>query len=97
MSREETNSKFEDAFIEALSRQQDHLTKLNLSVGELILDEIIENDTLKPLPIIGTVYGLYKTGKNISERFFLKKVLKFFTAAGRFTNAKKQRFITKMS
>ena len=45
--------------------------------SEIALDEFIESDAINKLPIVGTVYSLYKFGSAVANAFFAKKLLIF--------------------
>lgn len=54
-------------------------TTLDLAVdyAEIAIDNILENEIIKELPVVKTLAGLIRGGLAIKERFFLKKLLVF--------------------
>jgi hypothetical protein len=39
-------------------------------VGEVVIDQGIEEGILKDLPVLGTIVGVYKTAKSIKDKLF---------------------------
>lgn len=48
-------------------------------LGEVALDQLIENEVLKEIPILGTAVGIARAGIGIRERVFLNKIQIFIT------------------
>ncbi len=44
---------------------------------EIILDRIIKDDTIKEIPVIGNIVSVFKIGKSISDRVFLRNLMNF--------------------
>jgi hypothetical protein len=44
---------------------------------EIVLDRIIKDDTIKEIPVIGNIVSLFKIGKSISDRIFLRNLMNF--------------------
>lgn len=44
---------------------------------EIGLDELLRDDILKEIPVVGTVSAFLKTGSNIRNAFFNKKLIHF--------------------
>ena len=44
---------------------------------EIGIDSIADDETLKQIPIVNTIVGVFKLGRTISDRFFVKKLLYF--------------------
>lgn len=58
----------------------DSVGDLGIDVGQLLLNDFLEetlNGTLSELPIVKALYALGKTGLAIRDYFFLKKFLRF--------------------
>jgi len=53
------------------------LRAIILDAGEVTIDSILENDALKSIPILGTIYNVYKTGIGIRDSILIKKILRF--------------------
>jgi len=97
MEKKDKDLLIDKAFIKTLSLKEDYLKTVNLSLGELLLDEVLDSELLKPLPIISTVHAMYKTGKSIQEAFFTKKVLAFFVGISNLPLTKRIEFTEKMN
>jgi hypothetical protein len=50
---------------------------LAIDYSEIYIDDLIQNETLKEIPIIKTVVGIINTGISINNFFFAKKLLSF--------------------
>lgn len=48
--------------------------------AEIGLDLLLENDTLKAIPVVSTIAALCKTGYNLHERNLIKQTLSFISA-----------------
>jgi hypothetical protein len=68
------------------------LAGLGTDLGEVVLDSILDDGVLKEIPIIGSVVALFKTGSNIRDRFYLKKLLLFLQAMASLSPDDKHRF-----
>jgi hypothetical protein len=48
-------------------------------IAEVLIDGVLTDGILKDLPLIGSLVGLVKTGVNVKDRLFVKKLLTFLT------------------
>ncbi|MCB2356906.1 hypothetical protein [Clostridium estertheticum] len=48
-----------------------------IDIGELILDDFLQDGFLKKLPVVGALFSVIKIGKTIKEYHFSKKILRF--------------------
>lgn len=48
-------------------------------IAEISLDNLIDNNIIKEIPIIGTITKLLSIGTSINDKFFVKKLLHFLT------------------
>jgi hypothetical protein len=55
----------------------DECIDLSVNVAEIGIDQLFESDLLKDIPVIGSLYGLGKTAKNLKDLFLIKKILVF--------------------
>ena len=55
----------------------DATKNLSMDIVEMGLDSVIDNEVLKELPFVKTVYAITKTSLAIKEKFLLKKFLNF--------------------
>ena len=51
--------------------------KISKDILELSLDSFIENETLKEIPIFGTIVNLYNLGSTINDKIFANKLIHF--------------------
>lgn len=68
------------------------LAELGTDLGEVVLDSILDDGVLKEIPIIGSVVALFKTGSNIRDRLYLKKLLLYLKALASLSPDDKNRF-----
>jgi len=64
--------------------------------GELILDSLLENGTLKDIPVINSAFNLYKAGVEIRRNFLIKKIVNFLKELNEAPLDKRQKFIKEM-
>jgi len=50
---------------------------------EISLDTFISDETIKDIPIIGTITKLLSIGRSINDRIFTGKLIHFFERIGR--------------
>lgn len=55
----------------------DNIKDLSLDCIEIGIDSIVDNELIKELPIIKTIYSITKVSMAVREKFFLKKFLAF--------------------
>jgi hypothetical protein len=58
-------------------------------IGEISLDNIIGNENINQIPIIGTLRSIYKIANSISDYLFVKKLLKFLQELGEVSEEQK--------
>jgi hypothetical protein len=56
-----------------------NLQGIGIELGEVIIDGVLKDGTLKDIPIIGTIIGIGKTANNIKDTLFLRKILHFIS------------------
>lgn len=59
------------------SLPKDEIEDIAVDFGEVLLDSTLEDGIIKDIPILGTIYSIFKAGRNIKETYFLKKLLIF--------------------
>lgn len=64
-----------DSIMKSLFTEE--LVSAGIDIAEVSIDDLIESEELKKIPIVNTVYGLAKTSLAIRDRFLLKKLLIF--------------------
>ena len=57
--------------------QSPELISLSKEYGELAIDGMLDDGTLKDLPVVGSIVGLVSFGSSISKMLFAKKIYKF--------------------
>lgn len=72
---------------------------LGIDYSELFIDDLIENEAIKEIPIVKSVVGLIKTGISINQFWFAKKLLTFIKEfnSGDIDQNKKKLFQEKIS
>jgi hypothetical protein len=53
------------------------LKDMSVDIVEVFTDEFLEEGIIKELPIIKTIFSIYKTGISIKDKLFIKKILYF--------------------
>ena len=66
-----------DNFIVALKSD---LSKLSAELVEVGIDQILEHDLWKDIPVVSSMVSIFRVGMNIKERIFFKKLLIFLNA-----------------
>jgi hypothetical protein len=66
---------------------------LAVDLGEFELDELLDENTFKEIPIIKSVIACHKTWTAIHDRLFLRKVAKFLSSSPKFSDEQKEKFI----
>jgi len=54
-----------------------NFSDVSIESAEVILDSLLKNGILKDIPIVGMLVALFKTGKQVTELFYLKKLIGF--------------------
>jgi len=54
-----------------------NFSDVSIESAEVILDSLLDNGVLKDIPIVGILFALFKTGKQVTELFYLKKLRGF--------------------
>lgn len=53
------------------------LKDLSIDLAEVFADDLLKDGILKELPIVKTIYGIYKTGLSIKDKLLVNKLLYF--------------------
>src|ERR1700733_11117913 len=77
--------------------QSDEALDLAKEWAHFSLDAVISNDILKKVPFLSTVVSLYKIGKSLRERYWIKKVAVFLSRLSELLDEEKDLFIEEMS
>jgi len=54
-----------------------NFSDVSIESAEVILDSLLKNGILKDIPLVGILIALFKTGKQVTELFYLKKLRSF--------------------
>ena len=65
-------------------------------LGELALDNIIRNDAINQIPLIGLLKSLYKISTSISDYFFIQSLLKFLNELANLSKKEKENMKSKI-
>ncbi len=79
------------------SIKSDHLENLTIDILESISDSVFYDGLLKDIPIVSIIYNLTKTGLNINDKLFLKKVLYFLSSLKDIPHKKRTEMFTKIN
>lgn len=82
-----------DIFNSVKSKAVNDITPDILETG---LDTILNNETLKDIPIVGLAFKSFSLYQNISEAFFIKKLLTFLFKINEISFEKRLEFINKL-
>ncbi len=71
---------------------------LSIDYSEIYIDDIIENEIIKEIPIVKSIIGVIKSGISINQFWFTKKLLTFIQEfnSGNITSEKIQAFKLKL-
>ncbi|MBW2642881.1 MAG: hypothetical protein JRC89_05810 [Deltaproteobacteria bacterium] len=95
ISKPNAISSLEISVIDSVAK--DSLRNLVETAAELTLDNILENDDLKQIPVFGTLLNMVKLGSNIRDRLFARKLLTFLREISTISFEKRKRFVDKLS
>jgi hypothetical protein len=60
-----------------MSDTKNNLYEIGADIFEPIIDSLIDNENIKEIPILGTLYKICSVGVSISDKIFEKKIKKF--------------------
>jgi hypothetical protein len=75
---------------------ENNINSINVDLSENIIDNLINNDSLREIPIVKSIVSLTKIGVTVRDYFFLKKVIKFLNKIENIDIIKKQKFLNKI-
>lgn len=90
----ETNKNLENALLDALT---DNSIELTTEIGELTIDQFIDNEFLRDIPFFSLFYKSFKTINGLKEALFAMKVYKFLKEFEAIKLDDKQNFAQKIS
>lgn len=85
-----------DSLDKSLTRSvaTESLADLLGNVSETALDSVIENGTLRDIPIIGMITGAMKASRDISAALFLRKIVIFLQELSSASSEDRSKFLT---
>src|SRR6266496_2194250 len=72
------------------------LQDVTIDLAETLADTLLNDGIIKDIPILATIIGLGKTGLNIKDRLFLKKIIYFISELKNIPAEKRNELITKI-
>lgn len=72
------------------------LTEISSDILEAEIDQLISNEFLKDIPIIGLGIKSFRLAQSISESFFMKKILRFLFQLKDIPQEKRERFANEL-
>lgn len=63
----------------SMALSDEDLQALAIDPVEQVLDSLLADGVAKDIPVIGTIYGLFKVGGNVKDWLFCKKLLHFLS------------------
>ena len=89
------NNNLGKSFIETIGSSE--LAKITHDIAEITIDKIIlEKGIFQELPIVKTLFSIFKTTISIHNTLFLKKVFLFFSQLNNVSDDKRQEFLRKL-
>ena len=70
-----------------------HTADLADKLGEVALDSLLKEGTLREIPVIGTAITLYKAGNDVAAYFFAKKIVAFLSEVETIPREKRAEFL----
>ena len=83
--------KIEGKLVESIEIKE--LSSLTTDYAELGLDSILDNSIVKNIPILKTAVSLVKTGLNVRDRIYVKKIYGFLAQVGQTTQEQREKFV----
>ena len=75
----------------------ENLSSIGRDLGEIALDTVLQEGLLREIPVINTVFGLYKTGVEVRQQLFFQKILKFLKELSDISFAERQKFVEEIA
>jgi len=80
----------EKALVESISLD---ISSNAIELTEVAIDSVLDEGVLQDIPIINSLVGIYKVGKTITQKYYIKKIINFLNTFGSIDEASKIRFI----
>ncbi|WP_142685424.1 hypothetical protein [Chitinophaga polysaccharea] len=85
----------EDRFVNSMV--SNNLSEITIDIAEAGIDQLLSNEFLKEIPILGAGFKLFAVAKNISESFFKRKILMFLFHLKDVPQEKRMKFISELN
>lgn len=72
---------------------EENFTNIIADHSEILIDNLIENEILKEIPIIGTTIHIIKGVRSIRDKIYLSKIQYFLKNIGEISSSQKERLI----
>ncbi|SDO94925.1 hypothetical protein [Desulforhopalus singaporensis] len=87
--------KIEDDIFESVKCSE--LVELGKIATETGIDSLLDNGLLRDIPIINTLSSLIRTGFQINDRIFIKKVIKFLLPISKLSDVDRKKMIDRLN
>lgn len=87
---EQINTSFKDTI------GSDEALELVKEYSELAVDSFLNEGTLKEIPILGTLFSLYKIGDSLRDRHYIKKIAVFLNQLKDIPKKQREAFLSKL-
>jgi len=80
----------EKSLVESISPD---ISSNTIELTEVAVDSILDDGLLRDIPIINTLVGIFKVGKTITQRYYIKKIINFLNTFNSIDKESRKRFI----
>lgn len=87
-------SDIQDSFTKTIKNTA--LSDVAIDLTELSIDNLIDNEIIKQIPIVKTFVGIVHAGINVHDRLFLKKILGFLNEINDIDESTRNQIISKI-
>jgi hypothetical protein len=72
---------------------KNNISAISKDLAEIGLDTLLDDGIFKDIPFVNTMVSLYKTGKSVTNIFYVKKLIAFLNSLSELDIEKRQNFI----
>lgn len=76
--------------------KQPEIKGLVIDNSEIVIDSLLDDGTLKDIPILGNIFKVYSIAQNISNNVFSRKLLRFMMELGTVPDIERVEFVKKL-
>jgi len=91
---DDRNLPIHESFIQSIGSAD--LKDLLIDVAQITLESITDLEVLKRLPVVGSIVHTYGAIKSVRDRFYLKKIFRFFARVGEIPQEQRDAFVQRM-